>query len=108
MASTTTNYVYDPYTPYSFYVYPPATAGNKIELIYAATPTDLASADAVITIKDSYRNPLLDYVLFRSFAEDGEIEGAGARAMAHKQAFDQFLGNKDRADVSTSAAQAAS
>jgi len=104
----TTNYVYDPYTPYSFYVYPPAVAGNKVELIYAATPPDLTGADASIVIKDSYRNALLDYVLFRSFAEDGEIEGASTRAVAHKQAFDQFLGNKARADVSASAAQAAS
>lgn len=106
--ATARNYVYDTYTPKVFYLYPPSVAGSKVEVTYSAVPPDVASVGGNISLDDSFRNPLLDYVLYRAYSEDLDTAGAGPRAMAHRQAFDAFLGLKARADVSTAAAEAGS
>ena len=106
-SATARNFVYDTFTPRAFYLYPPSVAGSTVEVIYAAVPTDLASVESSIVIDDSYRNPLMDYTLFRAYSEDMEIQGAAARAAAHRQLFDTFLGNKAKADMSSAAAQVA-
>lgn len=90
------HFVYDPRDPLVFYVYPPASTGAKVYMIYAAHPTPIAEPNAGttfsavsgnISVPDIYANALLDYVLYRAFAKDTEFAGDASRAAAHYQAF---------------------
>ena len=72
----TKNYMYNPDDPTVFYVYPPAIAGNYVEAIYYADPTESLLADVGtddVSLDNQYINPLLDYILFRSFDKDSDI-----------------------------------
>lgn len=103
-SATARNFIYDTATPTVFYLYPPSIAGSKVEVIYTPVPPDTA-LNGQLPISDGYRNALVDYVLYRAYSEDMEVQGAASRAVAHKQLFDAFLGIKARADVSSAAAQ---
>lgn len=90
------HFLYDPRDPLVFYVYPPASAGAAVYMIYAAHPAGVAEpADGTtytavsgnINVPDIYANALMDYVLYRAFAKDAEYAGNAARATAHYQAF---------------------
>ena len=98
--NTTDHFIFDPRTPKTFYVYPPSLGANYVELVYASVPADITDVDE-ITLDDVYANPLLDYVLYRAYSRDFEQTGAGARAMAHRQAFENSLGLKAQADAAT-------
>lgn len=100
-AATTLHYVFDPRLPKQFWVYPPAVAGQRLELMYSAVPADLPSLATVITLDDIYAGSLLDYVLFRCYSKDAETPDMAARAVAHRQAFENSLGLKAQADAST-------
>jgi len=90
--AVTKNFVYDPSVRGTFYVHPPAVAGQKIELMLVPTPTNVAASSNAITIDDMYQNVLLDYILYRGFSKDIEIPGTPQRAAAHRAAFENSLG----------------
>lgn len=91
-------YTYDIREPLAFYVYPPAAAGVKVEMTYSYPPATVAAVGNTITIPDIYANALLDYVLFRAYAKDGEHPANAARAAAYRQSFENSLGLKAQAD----------
>lgn len=97
-SATIKHYVFDERAPKTFYVYPPATAGTQLEILYAATPTDVALGD-VISLDDIYMTPLIDYVLYRAYLKDTEYAGNAQRAVAARQAFENTLGLKAQADA---------
>lgn len=100
------HYLYDPRHPKRFYVYPPSDGTGYVEVVYSASPPDVAALGDVITLDDVYVGPLLDYVLYRSFSKDTEITGTGARAAAHYQAFVAGLGMKTQGDSAIAGAAA--
>lgn len=65
-ASTVTkHYIYDLQDQAAFYVYPPSTGTNFIELNYSLQPTDLTESQP-IPMFDVYQMPLTDYILYRA------------------------------------------
>lgn len=59
-----------------------------------ASPDNIASYSASVPIGDIYENCLVDYVLYRAFAKDINVQGAAGRAQAHFALFQQSLGIK--------------
>lgn len=91
------HFIYDKRVPGEFYVYPPMSGTTTIELAYAAVPAAVAATGAAITLDDTFANPLLDYMLYRAFLKDVEIDGMPSRAAVHKQAFMDSLGLASKA-----------
>lgn len=98
------HFMFDTAQPDHFYVYPPNNGAGVVEAIVAAEPprigapaTNQTSLEAwveVVPIKESYRQAVVDYMLFRAFSMDTDIPGAAQRAMMHRQAFSEALGIK--------------
>lgn len=109
------HYIYDDRNPHEFMVYPPATAGASIEIVYSSVPTAHALTEAqlgnsstatTIHLDDIYANCILDYILYRAYSKDAEYAANGARAQAHYGAFQGALGVKTTVDVNVSPATA--
>lgn len=77
-SAVTQAYLFNPQDNMAFYVYPPSTGTNYLEVNYAKTPANIDLTDA-ITVPDIYENALLDYIMVRAFSKDTE---AGNPAMA--------------------------
>lgn len=98
------HFMFDVAQPETFYVYPPNDGRGLVEAMVAAEPARIEappsarelvdSWSAVVPIKESYRQAVIDYVLFRSFSMDLSIPGMAQRAQMHRQSFDQALGIK--------------
>ena len=85
--------------PQHFYVYPPATSGTQIEVLYAAPPAVLVSAASVISVDDVFATPLYDYLCFRAYTKDQDSTGNAERAKAHRDLFDGVMDSKAQADA---------
>lgn len=95
--------IHDLTDPRTFYVAPGAIAGTtQIEVVVGVMPAEVPAGSNVLDIStytglvglpDSYRNAIIDYILYRAFSKDAGIAGAAQRATAHKQLFDAALGN---------------
>lgn len=95
--ATVEHYVYDPDEAPDYYeVYPPATAGIRVEVSYSAEITALAGAGDPLPVGDEYAPPLLDYVLGRAYSKNSELAEAG-KAAAFFQSFYAALGADRRA-----------
>lgn len=102
--ATVKHFMFDVAEPDHFYVYPPNTGGGMVEAMVAAEPArvtapssaadQVASWAQVVPIKEAYRQPVVDYMLFRAFSMDLTLPGMAQRAQMHRQAFDQALGIK--------------
>ena len=102
------HFMYDPRDPKTFYVYPPATAEAKLDIVYAAYPTDItepadgslySDVSGSISLPDIYGNAVLDYILYRAYTKDSEYAGNAQRAQGHYAAFNNALGNEIKATV---------
>lgn len=106
------HYMYDPRDPRVFYVYPPATATAKLDLVYSAYPVDVdpvgagkdvddipVTAAYELSIPDIYGNTVQDYILYRAYSKDSEYAGNAQRAQAHYAAFANALGLEIQATV---------
>lgn len=102
------HYMFDPRDPTAFYVYPPATANAKLEVLYSKYPEDVAEpttgdtyedVTGNIDLPDIYGNVLQDYILYRSYTKDSEYAGNAERAQMHYAAFANALGIEIRATV---------
>jgi len=96
--------VYDVAQPETFDVFPPNDGAGSLDIVCSILPTDLAepannrdeiaSYTATISIDDSFREALVDYVLYRSFSKDAQHPNAASRAMAYFQTFQAAIGVK--------------
>jgi hypothetical protein len=66
------NFIYDTQDQTAFYVYPPNTGTQYIELNYSAQPTNLTTENQVIPIFDIFQSALVDYILYRACSKDAE------------------------------------
>lgn len=85
-SSTVRHYTYDDRMPAIFYVYPPAAAGAKVEIIHAVLPDEVDSADDNLGLNVEYTDAILSYVVFRCLSKDSEYASA-AMATGYYQAF---------------------
>lgn len=101
-------FVFDDQDPRHFYVYPPALATVKLEIIYASVPQPHAVAQAtessveVIRLPDAYAPAMVDYILSRAYAKDAEHAANLQRAGMHLQAWQAAIGLKGQVDVAVS------
>lgn len=102
------HYMFDPRDPRVFYVYPPASTAARLDIVYAAYPTDInepadgalyTAVNGNISLPDIYGNVLQDYILYRAYTKDSEYAGNGQRAQAHYLAFANALGIEINATV---------
>lgn len=100
--TTIKNYVYDNRDPKTFYVYPPAASGARVEVMYSKNPTDAASAGATLSVADIYADPLLNYVLHRAYSKDAEFAQNAALSGSYLQIFQSMLGIKTSKDAAYS------
>lgn len=100
-ASTILHYTYDERSPKTFYVYPPAAAGTRVEMVRYAVPDDIDSEDDGIPLTREYLEPLLNFVLYRAFSKDDE-SSSDARAAGYYAAFKAALDDDIGASVTTS------
>jgi hypothetical protein len=94
------NYMFDERDPTKFYVYPAQTSSpTYVEMVYATNPTEIASVSTAISLDDIYETVLMDYVLFKAYSKDGDIEQAANLAAMHYNAFQNALISKDRKEA---------
>lgn len=107
----------DPLDQATFYVVPGNTGAGVIEAVVSALPTHLtapASPELLVSygaltvdLPRIYLNPVVDYVLYRSFSKDMAQPGAADRAGAHYSAFNGALGVKAQAEMNQNVNQKA-
>jgi len=96
------NYIYDNRDPKTFYVYPPAAIGVKLEVIYSKNPTDVTALASTIAVADIYADPLLNYVLYRAYSKDAEFAQNAGLSASYLGAFNAMLGIKTSKDAAYS------
>lgn len=100
------HFMFDERSPKTYYVYPPASAGHKLEIVYSRSPVDITtlqlSSTSVLENEDIYAGVLLDYILYRAFSKDAEYAGNLQRSGMHYQMFANSLGIGNRKRISTS------
>lgn len=99
------NYTFDDRIPKTFYCYPPAIAGTKVELVHAVLPADVTTEAASLDIAPEYLEAVANYVAYRCNSKDSEYANPAA-AMAFYQAFEAALGNKANSENMVSPNQA--
>lgn len=92
-AAEVKHFVYSELDPHTFYVYPPSTGANQLELICTAAPATV-SEDAAIALDDIYANALLDYMLYRAYAKDTEYASNPTASANHYTAYGQAIKGK--------------
>jgi len=100
------HWMYDAIDPTVFYVYPVPANTVQIELVYAAQPDDItignfSSDTTVISLNDSYRNPILDYMLYRAYSKDTEGGGSAQKSATYFQSCQAALQLKTGIDAQT-------
>lgn len=101
-------FVFDDHDPRHFYVYPPAMATAKLEIIYSAVPQPHAAAQAtaasteVIRLGDSFAPAIVDYILARAYSKDAEHAANLQRAQMHSGSFVSMLGAEAQAGIAFS------
>ena len=102
--------------PREFFVVPGNDGTGVVEATVAVMPTDvplpganqlqIESYTTQLDVPDIYRSALVNYVLHRAYAKDGDNPASANRAAAHFAAFQQSLGIKMEAEVNLNAARA--
>lgn len=100
------HFMFDERVPKTFYVYPPAVAGHKLEIAYSKAPVDITDGQLASTSalenEEIYAGALLDYVLYRAFSKDAEYAANLQRASMHYNAFATALGIGNRKRIAGS------
>ena len=98
-----THYVYDDRVPKELMVYPAVKENTKIRMSISTAPeavviNDFENDSQVISLDDTYANPLMDFILFRAYSKDVKYAGSPQNAIAAWQAYANALGIKAEMD----------
>lgn len=96
------DWMFDERDPKAFYIYP-AKPGGKLEVIYSALPTDLASLASAISLDDTYANALQWFLLFSFYSKDATFNRGQQLAASYWALFMQALGLRDKSVLTVSA-----
>ena len=77
------HYIFDEDDPRKYYVYPGVAGTAFIEIVFSASPSDLANSSATISVDDIFGNAIIDFVLYRCYMKDAEYAGNAQRAQSH-------------------------
>jgi len=98
-STVTKNYIYDIQDQTAYYVYPPSTGTNYLEINYSMQPTNLTSEAQVIPIFDVYQMSLTDYILYRACSKDAEYAPGLQLAQGYLTTFISSVGGKDQSEI---------
>jgi hypothetical protein len=93
------NYIYDVQDQLAFYVYPPNTGTQYVELNYSAQPTNLTSESQTIPIFDIFQSALVDYIMFRACSKDAEYAPGLQLAQAYLATFTASVQGKTQSEA---------
>lgn len=99
------HFMIDERDPRTFYCYPPAAAGHKMDIIYAKRPVDIAIGDVLtadLGVEDVYADVFHDLVCYRAYNKDAEFAGNAERADRHLKKAEAVLGAGRKIDLGTS------
>lgn len=102
------NYIYTNQDQLAFYVYPPNTGTQKIEINYSAQPADLTAETQVIPIFDVFQSALVDYILYRACSKDAEYAPGLQLAQGYMATFVAAIQGKSESEVTNDPSQALS
>lgn len=101
-AGTTKHYMIDERSPTTFYVYPPAVDGAKVEALMSVSPPVVTDPAGSIDLRSEFINAILNWAMYRCHTKDSEYSN-GAVASLHYQAFTDAIGAPAQAAQSNSA-----
>ncbi len=94
-ASLSVSYaIVDSQNPRYFYVFPPNTGGQIVELLVAEMPPLATSTGSTVYLDDSYFDSYVDYIVARSLMEETTVPASLAKGQAYMQKFLQGMGIK--------------
>lgn len=85
--SPTQHYMFSADRRYEYLVYPPAAAGNKVEILYCATPPRVTALTDTLALSDMAAPALVDYLCYRAESKDAEFGDVPQLAAAHYKLF---------------------
>jgi len=91
------HYLFDPQDQESFFVYPPSTGNNRIEINYSAVPAPLTSESQPLGVPDAYEEAMCHYVMFRALSKNAEFAD-DAKASKYLDLFNGLMGSKVTAE----------
>lgn len=101
------NYIYTNQDQLAFYVYPPNTGTQYIEINYSAQPSNITETD-VIPIFDVFQSALVDYILYRACSKDAQYAPGLQLASQYSAAFVAAIQGKTESEVTNDPTQALS
>ena len=93
------NYIYDVQDQLAFYVYPPNTGTQYIELNYSMQPADLTAESQAIPIFDIFQSPLVDYILYRACSKNADYAPGMQLAQGYLGTFVAAIGGKAQSET---------
>jgi len=93
------HYIFDEDDPRKYYVFPGVAGTAFVEIVFSASPADLANSSAVISVDDIFGNAIIDFVLYRCYMKDAEYAGNTQRAAQHYQLFTGSIGQGGQAQT---------
>ena len=100
------NCIYTDQDQTAFYVYPPNTGTQYIELNYSAQPADLTLDTQPIPIFDVFQSALVDYILYRACSKDAEYAPGVALSQSYMATFIAAIQGKNQSEIANSPTQA--
>jgi len=94
------NYIYDTQDQLAFYVYPPNTGTQYIEVNYSAQPVNLTTESQVIPLFDVFQSALVDYILYRACSKDAEYAPGLQLAQGYMSTFYSAIQGKAQTETS--------
>lgn len=95
-SAVTQHWTYEPeVNPRAFYIYPQSLGTHYLEICYAKSPEDVATAEDEITLDDIYSPALLNGILYRAYAKDADYAANAQRANQARVEFLQLIGRMD-------------
>lgn len=85
------HWTYDPNDPLTFFVFPANNGAGGVEVVYSFMPTEVSLGTDVLTVRDIYQTPLMDYVLYRAYGKDSDFGAGSALAQNYLGAFTAFI-----------------
>jgi hypothetical protein len=95
------NYIYTDQDQTAFYVYPPNTGTQYIELNYSAQITDLTAETQPIPIFDIFQSALVDYILYRACSKDAEYAPGLQLAQGYMTTFVAAIQGKTASEITS-------
>ena len=100
------NYIYSNQDQAAFFVYPPNTGTQYVELNYSAQPADLTNENQPIAIFDIFQSALVDYILYRACSKDAEYAPGLQLAQGYMATFVAAVQGKTASEVTNDPTQA--